>query len=120
MKMVFDCGEETMDVELISLCINLAANKSNSKLICEGRSSGAMLNAKCVEKGILCHSRRQVQKWAYLLVAIGNGLKMLMKRAVKLKDVLVMKMIRNLSQHNGHTKSLFLVTTLSSKTILCF
>uniref|UniRef100_G3NN13 Kinesin-associated protein 3a n=1 Tax=Gasterosteus aculeatus aculeatus TaxID=481459 RepID=G3NN13_GASAC len=73
MKMVFDCGEETMDVELISLCINLAANKSNSKLICEG-----------------------------------NGLKMLMKRAVKLKDVLVMKMIRNLSQHNGHTKSLFL------------
>ncbi|XP_062419707.1 kinesin-associated protein 3a isoform X3 [Pungitius pungitius] len=73
MKMVFDCGEETMDVELVSLCINLAANKSNTKLICEG-----------------------------------NGLKMLMKRAVKLKDVLVMKMIRNLSQHNGHTKSLFL------------
>ncbi|XP_068564073.1 kinesin-associated protein 3-like [Cebidichthys violaceus] len=73
MKMVFDCGEEKMDVELISLCINLAANKSNAKVICEG-----------------------------------NGLKMLMKRAVKLKDVLVMKMIRNLSQHNGPTKSLFL------------
>ncbi|KAM6938814.1 kinesin-associated protein 3a [Lycodopsis pacificus] len=73
MKMVFDCGEETMDVALISLCINLAANKSNAKVICEG-----------------------------------NGLKMLMKRAVKLKDVLVMKMIRNLSQHSGPTKSLFL------------
>ncbi|XP_029286313.1 kinesin-associated protein 3a [Cottoperca gobio] len=72
MKMVFDCGEE-IDVELISLCINLAANKSNARVICEG-----------------------------------NGLKMLMKRAVKLKDVLVMKMIRNLSQHNGTTKSLFL------------
>ncbi|XP_034386534.1 kinesin-associated protein 3a isoform X2 [Cyclopterus lumpus] len=72
MKMVFDCGEK-MDVELISLCINLAANKSNAKVICEG-----------------------------------NGLKMLMKRAVKLKDVLVTKMIRNLSQHNGSTKSLFL------------
>uniref|UniRef100_A0A8C4E8T9 Kinesin-associated protein 3a n=1 Tax=Dicentrarchus labrax TaxID=13489 RepID=A0A8C4E8T9_DICLA len=73
MKMVFDSAEEKMDVELISLCINLAANKSNAQVICQG-----------------------------------NGLKMLMKRAVKLKDVLVMKMIRNLSQHNGPTKSLFL------------
>uniref|UniRef100_A0A671UPY6 Kinesin-associated protein 3a n=1 Tax=Sparus aurata TaxID=8175 RepID=A0A671UPY6_SPAAU len=73
MRMVFDCGEEKMDVELISLCINLAANKSDAQVICEG-----------------------------------NGLKMLMKRALKLKDVLVMKMIRNLSQHNGPTKSLFL------------
>uniref|UniRef100_A0A3Q3EFE7 Kinesin-associated protein 3a n=1 Tax=Labrus bergylta TaxID=56723 RepID=A0A3Q3EFE7_9LABR len=72
MKLVFDCGE-TMDMELISLCINLAANKSNAQLVCEG-----------------------------------NGLKMLMRRAVKLKDVLVMKMIRNLSQHSGATKSLFL------------
>ncbi|XP_028260077.1 kinesin-associated protein 3-like [Parambassis ranga] len=73
MKMVYDCGEEKMDVELISLCINLAANKSNAQVICAG-----------------------------------NGLKMLMKRALKLKDVLVMKMIRNLSQHSGPTKSLFL------------
>ncbi|XP_042271809.1 kinesin-associated protein 3a isoform X2 [Thunnus albacares] len=73
MKMVFNCVEEKMDVELIALCINLAANKSNAQVICEG-----------------------------------NGLKMLMKRAVKLKDVLLMKMIRNLSQHNGPTKILFL------------
>ncbi|XP_038570903.1 kinesin-associated protein 3a isoform X1 [Micropterus salmoides] len=73
MKMVFDCGEDKLDVELLSLCINLAANKNNAQVICEG-----------------------------------NGLKMLMKRAVKLKDGLVMKMIRNLSQHNGPTKSLFL------------
>lgn len=49
------------------------------------------------------------------LVALGNGLKMLMKRALKLKDVLVMKMIRNLSQHNGSTKSLFLVSAWSFK-----
>ncbi|XP_055363761.1 kinesin-associated protein 3a isoform X2 [Betta splendens] len=73
MKMLFDCGEEKIDVELISLCINLAANQSNAQVICEGA-----------------------------------GLKMLMKRAIKLKDVLVMKIIRNLSQHNGPTKSLFL------------
>ncbi|KAM4574635.1 kinesin-associated protein 3a isoform 1-T1 [Fundulus diaphanus] len=73
MKMVSDCGEEQLDMELISLCINLAASKSNAQIFCEG-----------------------------------NGLKMLMKRAFKLKDILVMKMIRNLSQHGGATKILFL------------
>lgn len=36
MKMVFNCGEK-MDVELISLCINLAANRSNAQVICEGK-----------------------------------------------------------------------------------
>ncbi|CAL8306648.1 unnamed protein product [Lota lota] len=72
MKMVLDCGEDRMDTELISFCINLAANKRNAQVICEG-----------------------------------NGLKMLMKRALKLKDILMMKMIRNLSQHNGPTKNLF-------------
>lgn len=35
MRMVFDSGEK-MDVELISLCINLAANKNNAQVICEG------------------------------------------------------------------------------------
>uniref|UniRef100_I3JLX8 Kinesin-associated protein 3a n=1 Tax=Oreochromis niloticus TaxID=8128 RepID=I3JLX8_ORENI len=43
------------------------------------------------------------------LICEGNGLKMLMKQALKLKDALVMKMIRNLSQHDGPTKHLFLV-----------
>uniref|UniRef100_A0A8C8F8E9 Kinesin-associated protein 3 n=1 Tax=Oncorhynchus tshawytscha TaxID=74940 RepID=A0A8C8F8E9_ONCTS len=41
-------------------------------------------------------------------VRLGNGLKMLMKRGLKLKDVLIMKMIRNLSQHDGPTKNLFI------------
>lgn len=35
--MLFDCGEEGMDPELISFCINLAANKRNAQLICEGK-----------------------------------------------------------------------------------
>ncbi|KAI4878275.1 hypothetical protein NFI96_011779 [Prochilodus magdalenae] len=73
MKMLFDCGEERMEPELISFCINLAANKRNAQLICEG-----------------------------------NGLKMLMKRALKLKDPLMMKMIRNVSQHDGPSKNLFI------------
>ncbi|XP_037553715.1 kinesin-associated protein 3a [Nematolebias whitei] len=72
MKMVCDCGEEKMAVELLSLCINLAADRSNAQLFCEG-----------------------------------NGLQVLMKRALKLKDALLMKMIRNLSQHSGPTRSLF-------------
>uniref|UniRef100_A0A8C1C5M4 Kinesin-associated protein 3a n=1 Tax=Cyprinus carpio carpio TaxID=630221 RepID=A0A8C1C5M4_CYPCA len=37
-----------------------------------------------------------------------NGLKMLMKRALKLKDPLMMKMIRNISQHDGPSKNLFI------------
>ena len=37
MKMVYDCGEDRMDAELISFCINLAANKTNAQVICEGR-----------------------------------------------------------------------------------
>ncbi|XP_062857328.1 kinesin-associated protein 3a [Trichomycterus rosablanca] len=73
MKMLFDYGEESLDQELISFCINLAANKRNAQLICEG-----------------------------------NGLKMLMKRALKFKDPLMMKMIRNISQHDGSFKNLFI------------
>uniref|UniRef100_A0A8D1KJI2 Kinesin associated protein 3 n=1 Tax=Sus scrofa TaxID=9823 RepID=A0A8D1KJI2_PIG len=73
MKMLFECSDERIDLELISFCINLAANKRNVQLICEG-----------------------------------NGLKMLMKRALKFKDPLLMKMIRNISQHDGPTKNLFI------------
>ncbi|KAE8611310.1 hypothetical protein XENTR_v10012405 [Xenopus tropicalis] len=73
MKMLFESSEERVDLELISFCINLAANKRNAQLICEG-----------------------------------NGLKMLMKKALKFKDPLLMKMIRNISQHDGPTKTLFI------------
>ena len=66
---------ENPDIELLSLCINLAANKRTSQIICEG-----------------------------------NGLKMLMKRAFKFKDPLLMKMIRNVSEHDGPTKNLFIVS----------
>ncbi|XP_075038840.1 kinesin-associated protein 3 [Mixophyes fleayi] len=72
MKMMFECSDERIDLELISFCINLAANKRNAQLISEG-----------------------------------NGMKMLMKKALKFKDPLLMKMIRNISQHDGPTKILF-------------
>ncbi|XP_068096280.1 kinesin-associated protein 3 [Hyperolius riggenbachi] len=73
MKMLFECSDDRIDLELISFCINLAANKRNAQLICEG-----------------------------------NGLKMLMKKSLKFKDPLLMKMIRNISQHDGGTKNLFI------------
>ncbi|KAM4022314.1 LOW QUALITY PROTEIN: kinesin-associated protein 3 [Anomaloglossus baeobatrachus] len=42
------------------------------------------------------------------MYCLGNGLKMLMKKALKFKDPLLMKMIRNISQHDGPTKNLFI------------
>ncbi len=56
----------------MALSINLAVNKRNSQLICEG-----------------------------------HGLRVLMQRAFHYQDALIMKMIRNISQHDGPTKALF-------------
>ena len=44
------------------------------------------------------------------LICQGPGLKLLMRRALKTQDSLLMKMVRNLSQHPGPTKKLFLVS----------
>lgn len=75
MKMMLESPGENIELELISLCINLAANKRNAQLICEG-----------------------------------PGLKLLLKRAFKFQDALLLKMIRNISQHDGPTKEQFIVS----------
>ena len=62
-------------IEVVALCINLAANARCAQLICDG-----------------------------------GGLKLLMKRAFKNHDVMMMKMIRNISLHDGPTKMLFVVS----------
>lgn len=49
---------------------------------------------------------------------LGNGLKMLMKRALKLKDPLMMKMIRNISQHDGASKNLFIVRVKNKNSLV--
>ncbi|XP_052220256.1 kinesin-associated protein 3-like [Dreissena polymorpha] len=72
MRMMLE-SPENPDIELLSLCINLAANKRTAQIICEGQ-----------------------------------GLKMLMKRSFKFRDSLLMKMIRNISEHDGPTKNLFI------------
>ncbi|XP_022085406.1 kinesin-associated protein 3-like [Acanthaster planci] len=73
MKMILESPGERIELELVSLGINLACNKRNAQLICEG-----------------------------------NGLRLLMRRALRFKDGLLLKMIRNISQHDGQTKEQFI------------
>ncbi|XP_046844229.1 kinesin-associated protein 3-like isoform X2 [Xenia sp. Carnegie-2017] len=72
MKMLLETKDERLPLELVALAVNLAANKRNAQLICEG-----------------------------------SGLRLLMKRAFKFKDPLLLKMARNISQHDGPTKEQF-------------
>ena len=44
------------------------------------------------------------------LMVKGPGLKLLIRRAFKTHDPLLLKMIRNISQHQGPIKKLFLVS----------
>ncbi|XP_071948132.1 kinesin-associated protein 3-like [Antedon mediterranea] len=73
MKLVLSNPGDRIDPELVALCINLACNKRNSQIICEG-----------------------------------SGLRLLMRRALSLRDPLLLKMIRNISQHDGPTKAFFI------------
>ncbi|KAI9537844.1 Kinesin-associated protein 3 [Dissostichus eleginoides] len=68
MQMLYEHGEEDTEAELLSICINLAANKRNAQLICED---------------------------AY-------------EESSEDEDCLLMKMIRNISQHDGATKPVFI------------
>jgi len=67
-------AQTTADVEVLALCVNLAANARCAQLICDG-----------------------------------PGLKLLMRKAFKHRDAMLMKMIRNVSMHDGPTKPLFIV-----------
>ena len=74
MKMILETTDDQVSLEVMALGINLAANKRNAQLICEG-----------------------------------HGLRVLMQRAFHYQDALVMKMIRNISQHEGSaTKNQFI------------
>ncbi len=74
MRMILETTDEQVSLEVMALGINLAANKRNAQLICEG-----------------------------------HGLRVLMQRAFHYQDALVMKCIRNISQHEGGaTKNQFI------------
>lgn len=55
--MLFDCGEERIDAELISFCINLAANKRNAQIMCEGKNTYKCTTkkTKCEEQNLCLH-----------------------------------------------------------------
>lgn len=63
MQMVYEQKEETLHDEIISICINLAANKRNAQLMCEGEAAVSPLSANVSEKTsqrVSCSCRR---KW---------------------------------------------------------
>lgn len=79
MKMLFECSDERIDLELISFCINLAANKRNVQLICEGqclRLVGALSPVAAVilkvrqAQNILIMSSKHPSKTFYTLFEI--------------------------------------------------
>ena len=78
MRLVLEWPNDKVELELIAVCINLACNVKNAKLICDNK-----------------------------------GLRHLMKRAFKLKDNYILKMIRNISQHQS-LKGRFVVSSLIS------
>ena len=73
MQLILQSKEERLPIDLMALCINLAASQANVEAICENR-----------------------------------GLDILMKRFSKTHDPLLLKMIRNISIHDGSVKELFL------------
>jgi len=71
------------------------------KLVLE--SSTASVDSELMALAInLATNKRNAQ-----LISEGKGLRLLFKRAFKFKDSLVMKMLRNISQHEGPTKIQF-------------
>ncbi|XP_059490595.1 kinesin-associated protein 3 isoform X1 [Neocloeon triangulifer] len=72
LKMIMECTEDKVPLEMVAVAINLALNKRNAQLMCEG-----------------------------------PRLKTLMQRAFHYQDPLLMKCLRNIAQHPGQTKILF-------------
>ena len=88
-----------MKITLIGLFLFLKVMKM---LLESPEDTDKELLALCVN---LAASKRTAE-----IISEGNGLKMLYKRAFKFKDPILMKMLRNISQHDGFTKNLFIVS----------
>lgn len=111
MQTLYEHSEEDIEAE-ICLCINLAANKRNAQLMCEGSPFFLKLNSfgKNIWHVSVCVSLQHPLLLVIVFLCVGNRLKMLMKRALKTNSCLLMKIIRNISQHDGPTKALFIVS----------
>lgn len=53
MQMLYEHSEEDVEAEIISICINLAANKRNAQLMCEGDELHFI--AKCLAVSVKLH-----------------------------------------------------------------
>ncbi|KAJ1556673.1 Kinesin-associated protein 3, partial [Cladochytrium tenue] len=73
MKMILEYKGERVNIELMAVAVNVAANRRCAEFVCED-----------------------------------NGLKFLVRRALKTKDALLLKMVRNVALHQGDVKLLFL------------
>ena len=78
------------------------------RLILECRESYVPAETIALAVNLSCHPRSSQ------LMCKGPGLKLLMKRALKTRDALLFKVLRNISQHPGPTKRLFLVSGSSN------
>lgn len=86
------------------ICVIILDSVQLMKLILE--CPDELVEPETVALGInLACSSRNVQ-----IICNGSGLKLLMKRALKTKDSLLFKMIRNISSCPGTTKNLILVS----------
>ncbi|XP_046404614.1 kinesin-associated protein 3-like [Ischnura elegans] len=101
MKMLLEPPEKQTDSLAAALLINLALNRRNAQLMC---STNVHSVASDVGKGG-GEGTENGELDAEESEAV--GLKDLMKRAFRLQDALVMKIVRNISQHDGQTKVLF-------------
>ncbi|CAG0887335.1 unnamed protein product [Cyprideis torosa] len=119
---------------LIPIVAHLGVEKNQHQALCllyhlsvEDQVKSMLSHSDCIPmvmRFILSSSASSTPKMELLALAInlaankrsaqlicgegGQGLRLLLKRAVKQQDVLLMKMIRNISQHDGPSKQLFL------------
>jgi len=88
--------------ELIALAVNLAANARNAEIMC------ALIGF---------YNSRALLTW-YPSSRCQTGLSELMARAFRSKDVLLMKLIRTLAQHDYPSKNTFSVCQQHSTCLL--
>ncbi|KAG8228826.1 hypothetical protein J437_LFUL008322 [Ladona fulva] len=107
MRMLLEPPEKQTDSLAAALLINLAMNRRNAQLMCSTNVHNVLPENGKV--GVETAENNEADSDDSEAV----GLKDLMKRAFRLQDALVMKIVRNISQHDGPTKILFIKKTVS-------
>ncbi|XP_014676372.1 PREDICTED: kinesin-associated protein 3-like [Priapulus caudatus] len=74
-----------------------------------------------IELLALCANLAANRRNAQLMCEAGGGLRLLMRRAFRFKDCLLMKVVRSVAQHDGPTRNLFVeyVSDLANAVVRC-